>query len=309
MSIWKTTLAGVALSVTFGAAAIAQTEITIGVPPVPEFSLPMIAIEKGYFEENGISAKIQLTQGGTAAALQSGSLHIGAVGSPGLIQATDSGLDLVVVAGGAVASVEDTNFGIVSGVGSGINSPADFVGKKVGVPAIGDFFHIMSREWFRVNGVDWHDITFVEGGFPRLPDLLRAGTVDAVVTTQPFMTAAQAPEVGDKTFYIAADLPDRLPPFVYIATREWAEENPETVAAFKTSLDKALVFEEADMKGALEVFSHFVNMPEEILSKLTISKLDTNVGPDQIKLWVDMMEKQDMLRNFKPTEELFLTAN
>lgn len=77
------------------------------------------------------------------------------------------------------------------------------------------------------------------------------------------MTAAQAPEVGDKTFYIAADLPDRLPPFVYIATREWAEENPETVAAFKTSLDKALVFEEADMKGALEVFSHFVNMPEE----------------------------------------------
>ena len=37
----------------------------------------------------------------------------------------------------------------------------------------------------------------------------------------------------------------------------------------------------------------------------TINKLDTNVTPQQVQLWVDMMEKQDMLRNFKSPDALF----
>ena len=49
-----------------------------------------------------------------------------------------------------------------------------------------------------------------------------------------------------------------------------------------------------------------MKMPPEILSKLSISVLDTEVSPEQIQLWVEMMVKQDMLREFKPTETLFL---
>ena len=32
--------------------AAAQSKITIGVPPVPEFVLPMVAVENGYFREH-----------------------------------------------------------------------------------------------------------------------------------------------------------------------------------------------------------------------------------------------------------------
>ena len=298
-------LAGLIIATSFNSAQ-AQTKITIGVPPVPEFVLPMIAIEKGYFKEHGIEAELQITHGGRTAALQSGSLQFAALGTPSLIQATDSGLDLVVSSGGAIASVKDQNYGIVTRAGSGIETPADFVGHKVAVSQIGDFFHIMSREWFRLNGVDWTKITFVESPFPQQPDLLKAGTVDAVVTTSPFLRGAQAPGVGDKTFYIAADLPDRLPPFLYASTREWADANRDTVAAFKAAMNQALTYQKSDLKGSLEVFSHFVKMPPEILSKLSISVLDTEVSPEQIQLWVEMMVKQDMLREFKPTETLFL---
>ncbi len=298
-------LAGIVIGISSNSAH-ADTQITIGVPPVPEFVLPMIAIEKGYFKKHGMEAKIQITQGGVAAALQSGSLQFGALGTPALIQATDSGLDLVVTAGGAIASVTDKNYGIVTRAGSGIETPADFADKKVAISQIGDFFQIMAREWFRLKGVDWHKIKFVESPFPQQPDLLKAGTVDAVVTTSPFLARSQAAGVGDKTFYIAADLPDRLPPFLYASTREWAEANRETAAGFKAALAEALEYEKADLKGSLEIFSHFVKMPPEILSKLSISKLDTNVSPEQIQLWVDMMKKQDMLREFKSTETLFL---
>jgi len=223
-----------------------------------------------------------------------------------LIQVTDSGLDLVIVSGGAIASANDTNYGIVVGASSGIEKPEDFVGKKIGTPGLGSFFHIMAREWFRRKGVDWRKITFVESTFPQLADLLKAGTVDAVLTTNPFLQRAAVPGLGGKVFYIAADLPDRLPPFVYAASRAWAQAHRDAVAAFKASMDKAIAFEESDIPRALEIFGKNVKMPPDIVKTLTINKLDTNVTPQQVQLWVEMMEKQDMLRNFKPTETLFL---
>src|SRR5947209_7056119 len=123
--------------------AAAQTSITIGVPPVPEFVLPMIAVEKGYFRDYGIDASIKIIPGGQSmpAALQSDSLQIAALSTASLIQVTDSGLDLVVVAGGAIASVNDTNYGIVAAATSGIEKPEDFIGKKIGTPGLGSFFH------------------------------------------------------------------------------------------------------------------------------------------------------------------------
>jgi NitT/TauT family transport system substrate-binding protein len=288
--------------------AAAQSKITIGVPPVPEFVLPMIAIENGYFRDHGLDATIRIIPGGQSmpAALQSDSLQIAALSTASLIQVTDSGLDLVIVSGGAIASVNDTNYGIVAGANSGIEKPEDFVGKKIGTPGLGSFFHIMAREWFRRKGVDWRKITFVESTFPQLADLLKAGTVDAVLTTNPFLQRAAVPGLGGKVFYIAADLPDRLPPFVYAASRAWAETHREAVAGFKAAMDKAITFEESDIPRALEIFGKNVKMPPEIVKTLTINKLDTNVTPQQVQLWVEMMEKQDMLRNFKPTTSLFL---
>ena len=288
--------------------AAAQSKITIGVPPVPEFVLPMIAVENGYFREHGLDATIRIIPGGQSmpAALQSDSLQIAALSTASLIQVTDSGLDLVIVSGGAIASVNDTNYGIVAGANSGIEKPEDFVGKKIGTPGLGSFFHIMAREWFRRKGVDWRKITFVESTFPQLADLLKAGTVDAVLTTNPFLQRAAVPGLGGKVFYIAADLPDRLPPFVYAASRAWAETHRDAVAGFKAAMDKAIAFEESDIPRALEIFGKNVKMPPEIVKTLTINKLDTNVTPQQVQLWVEMMEKQDMLRSFKPTTSLFL---
>ena len=287
--------------------AAAQSKITIGVPPVPEFVLPMIAVENGYFRDHGLDATIRIIPGGQSmpAALQSNSLQIAALSTASLIQVTDSGLDLVIVSGGAIASVNDTNYGIVAGANSGIEKPEDFVGKKIGTPGLGSFFHIMAREWFRRKGVDWRKITFVESTFPQLADLLKAGTVDAVLTTNPFLQRAAVPGLGGKVFYIAADLPDRLPPFVYAASRAWAETHRDAVAGFKAAMDKAIAFEESDIPRALEIFGKNVKMPPEIVKTLTINKLDTNVTPQQVQLWVEMMEKQDMLRNFKPTTSLF----
>lgn len=307
-SFFRTALAALAVQLSLIGFAGAQTKITIGVPPVPEFVLPMIAVEKGYFRDHGIEVTIRIIPGGQSmpAALQSDSLQVAAISTASLIQVTDSGLDLVIVSGGAIASVDDTNYGIVAGTNSGIEKPEDFIGKKIGTPGLGSFFHIMAREWFRRKGVDWHKITFVESTFPQLADLLKARTVDAVLSTNPFLQRAAAPGIGAKVFHIAADLPDRLPPFVYASARGWADAHREAVTGFKLAMEKAIAFEESDLPVTLEIFGKYVKMPPDVLKALTINKVDTNVTPQQVQLWGDMMEKQDMLRNFKSPQALFL---
>src|SRR5581483_2973488 len=60
----RASLAALAISLALAGIAAAQTKVTIGIPPVPEFVLPMIAVEKGYFKDQGINATIRIIPGG-----------------------------------------------------------------------------------------------------------------------------------------------------------------------------------------------------------------------------------------------------
>ncbi len=298
-------LAGLAAS----AAAPAQTAMTVGIAPMPEFVPVFIAVEKGYFKKRGLDVTPQIISNpatGTVA-LQSDSLQIVADSATTLLQASDSGLDLVVASGGAIASKTDTIFGLLTKNGSRIQKPADFVGKKVGMPGLGSFFHVLTREWFTVNGVDHKKIKFVEVAFPQLADVMKGGTVDAIMTAEPFLTRAVKSGVGDRTFHIAADLPDGLPPFVYLMRREWAASHPGVAAAFQAAMAEAVAFAEANHDDARAIYGRNVKLPPDALATIRISKMNATVTPQQLDTWQDMMRRQGMLRKPVDTRRLLQT--
>ena len=90
-----------------------------------------------------------------------------------------------MVAGGGVTSKAITGFGLVARAGSGIKTAADCVGKKIGVPGLGAFLHVTFRAWLKNQGVDYKKVNFVEAAFPQHGDMLRGGSLDAVVTADP----------------------------------------------------------------------------------------------------------------------------
>jgi NitT/TauT family transport system substrate-binding protein len=301
------TLLGAALLLMAGAAArAADTKITVGIAPMPEFVPVFIAIEKGYFKKRGLDVTPQVISNpanGTVA-LQADSLQVVADSVTTLLQATDSGLDLVVASGGAIASKSDVIFGVVGKTGSGIAKPADLVGKKMGMPGLNSFFHVLTREWLTVNGVDYRKVKFVEVAFPQLADVMKAGTVDAIMTAEPFMTRAIKNGIGDKTFLIAADLPDGLPPFVYTMRRQWAREHPGVAAAFQAAMAEAVTFAEAEPEAARAIYGRNVKLPPDALATIRISKMNATVTPVQLDLWQDMMRRQGMLRKAVDTKRL-----
>jgi NitT/TauT family transport system substrate-binding protein len=295
-----------ALSMLSAAAQVDVTPITVNVAPAPEFVPVFIARENGLFRQHGLDVTPQVTQqdSATIQSIEAGSSQIGAVSVTSMLQANDSGLDLVVVAGGAIASKTDKNYGIVTKAGSGLAKAQDFVGKRVGVSGLDSFFHVLTRQWLTNNGVDYRKVSFVEASLPQLSDVMRAGNVAAVVTTEPFLSRTIDAGVGGKVFWIAADLPDGLPPFVYAARRDWVARNAQLAKGFKQAIADAIRFAKTNPAEAVAIYGRYIKLPPEALAKITINEMNADVTPKQLGQWEQMMRSQGMLRKPLDLERL-----
>ena len=151
----------------------------------------MVAIDEGIFKKHGLDAEMVLIgiNSNIPAAILSNSIQIGGPTSTVFLQAADGGLDLVAV-GGATVMSPVTNNNIAAFVRNGIviNEPKDFIGKKVGAPGLGAFLHVLFVKWLVEKGVDPKKVNFVEVTFPTMMDIVKSGSVDAVLTAEPFVT-------------------------------------------------------------------------------------------------------------------------
>src|SRR4030088_913184 len=199
----------------------AQTKIQIGCTATSDCASAMVAVDEGIFKKHGLDAEMVLIgiNSNIPAAILSNSIQIGGPTSTVFLQAADGGLDLVAVTGASIMNPA-SNANIAAFVRNGITikEPKDFVGKKVGAPGLGAFLHVLFVKWLVEKGVDPKKVNFVEVTFPTQNDVLKSGSVDAVLTAEPFvarMTAAGTGQVGAR---YAADLQRNEPIIFYAAS-------------------------------------------------------------------------------------------
>jgi len=291
-------------------AAFAAAPIVFGYTAVTDFASVFVAVTEGFFRQRKIEVEPRLIPLNPTipAALQAGSLQIGGPTASTFLQAVSGGLDLVVVSGGAVTAKEITSAGLVARAGSGIHTAADCVGKKIGVPGLDAFLHITFRKWLSQQGVDHRKIQFVEAPFPLHADLLRGGSIDAVVTAEPMMRRITNSNIGQVASYYLTFLPDNRPTVVYAAHRDWVRKNPEAVRAFREAVHEGVRFilqpgNNERMRAAL---GQYLKLPADVLAKLPITRPNANITREQLTYWVDMMREQNMLKVALDVERLIV---
>ena len=276
----------------------AQTRVTVGLTQFNEVAPVMIAKEEGFFAKHGLEVEIQLIPLNSTlpAALQSDAVQVASLTPPVLVQAVDGGLDLVVIAGGAVGSKGDTNFGVVVRKDAGINDAADFVGKKVGVPGIGATLQVLFRQWLSAKGVDYSKVTFIETPFPQMPDMMKGGSVDAVVSANPFMGRIVDAGIGNVLTSMAPDLPEGLASFFYSSTRDWADRHAEAANAFRQAVGEAVAFAAANLDGARADFGKYVKLPPPVIANIKFTGLNAEPTEASLAIWISIMNEQKMLK-------------
>jgi NitT/TauT family transport system substrate-binding protein len=292
-----------------GPSARAQAaRIVVGYTAVTDFASAFVAAEEGYFKRRGLDVELKFIPINSTipAAVQSDSLQIGGPTPSVYLQAVDGGLDHVVVAGGGATSKSVTGFGLLARAGSGIRTPQDCVGRKIGVPGLGAFLHVTFRAWLMQNGVDYRKVNFIEAAFPQHGDLLRGGSLDAVVSADPFMSRIADSGVGYVASYYSTFLPEGVPTILYSARRDWAERNAAQVKAFRDSIVEAAAWmaKPANDAALRAHIGRYIKLPPEVLAKVQISPAAPRVSARQLDDWVTMMKAQDMLKTTPATAKL-----
>lgn len=275
-------------------------KIVFGYTAVTDFASVFVAAEEGYFKKRSLDVELKFIPLNSTipAALQSDSLQIGGPTPSVFLQAVDGGLDLVLVAGGGLTSKTITGFGLVARAGSGIKSAQDCVGKKIGVPGLGAFLHVTFRAWLKDSGVDYRKVNFVEAAFPQHADLLRGGSVDAVVSADPFMSRITESGAGYVASYYSTFLPENNQTIVHAAKREWVAKNPATARAFREALVESAAFMQQPKNDAKVRASigKYIKLPPEVLAKVQVSPPGPVVTDKQLGYWTGLMKEQDMLK-------------
>jgi NitT/TauT family transport system substrate-binding protein len=293
-------LAAGAASLALPTYAQGTTKIAYGYTAVTDFATVFLGVEEGFFKKRNLDVEPKFIPLNSTipAAIQSDSLQIGGPTPSVYLQSVDGGLDHVVVGGGGLTAKSQTGYGVVGRAGTGIRTAQDFIGKKVGVPGLGAFLHVGFRGWLKQSGVDYKKVNFVEASFPQHGDLLRGGSLDAVVTADPFMARILDSGAGYVASYYGTFLTEGMPTILHVARRDWVEKNQAAARSFREALVEAAAFltkpaNEAKVRAAI---GKYIKVPPEVLAKMQISPPGPVIVEKQLDYWVKLMKDQEMLR-------------
>jgi NitT/TauT family transport system substrate-binding protein len=287
-----------------------STRIVFGYTAVTDFASVFVAAEQGYFKKRNLDVELKFIPLNSTipAAIEADSLQIGGPTPSVFLQAVDGGLDHVVVAGGGVTSKTITGFGLVARAGSGIKTAQDCIGKKIGVPGLGAFLHVTFRAWLKQNGVDYKKVNFIEASFPQHGDLLRGGSLDAVVTADPFMSRITDSGAGYVASYYSTFLTEGNPTIIHTAKREWVQKNPAAAKAFREAVQEGAAFMQnpKNSDAVRAAIGKYIKLPPAVLAKIQLSPPGPVVTEKQLNYWVALMKDQEMLKSTPAVAQLIV---
>jgi len=229
---------------------------------------------KGWFEErlgDGVTVEWFVYNAGPSAmeAILADSLDLTYVGpSPALnAYVRSQGSEVRVLAGATYGGAA-----LVVGAGAGIATPADFRGKSVATPQLGNTQDVACRAWLVGNGFSvtqtGGDVTVVPTQNADVLPLLQSGDIQAAWTVEPWVSQLEM-DAGARVFLEETDACTTI----LIASERLSREQPEIAARVRQAheeLSAWIVAHEAEAKELIraEITADTqTTMPPELLDR------------------------------------------
>jgi NitT/TauT family transport system substrate-binding protein len=295
---------------TFGASpcAAAPASLSVGYTNTSSFTGLFIAKDRGLFAKHGLDVTLVLIALNSTipSALVGGSIQIGGTTPPVFLRAQAGGLDVVVVAGGAVNDVRNkVGAGVLGRVGADIKTAKDFEGRRVGVPGLGAYMDVLFRRWLKEHGADDKKVRFVEVPLAQSLDILRSGNVDAMLVGEPFYSRVLHANAGYLIAPYLTEMPDGLFAVYFSSTRDWATTHAAEIRAFRDALSEANAFASEQPEAAREIVARATHLPADVVATMVLPTLRLTVPTDDLHYWADTLVAQGMIRQL-PNAELLV---
>ncbi len=272
-------------------------KIVLGFTGVNEYMAAFVAADQKMFEKRGLDVSLQLLPNGGVIppGLVSGSLQVGGITIPLLLQAAAGGLDLGIIANGSVIQQSNPDGSVVARTGADIHAPADFIGRRVAVSAVGSLYHVLFRQYLQDEGVDPGRVNFVEISFGQMGDVLKGGQVDAATTTEPFIGRFKAAGIAYEVAPFTAHFPNGTVSNLYVATKGWAAGHVAEVAALRAALSEAVDYIPGHRAESEAAEAHYLKLSPETVKSLPFSNYTSVITAAQIQAWNKIARAQNLI--------------
>jgi NitT/TauT family transport system substrate-binding protein len=213
-----------------------------------------IALEKGFFKEEGLEVElIKLAPGTAFDAVTSGQTEAGFSLLASTIQPLANGLPVKITSGLHTGCDK-----VLTKAASGIKGPADLKGKKIGVPSMSSSPIIFAKRVLADSGVgitaENSEVDFVVYSGPDLAVALDKGAVDAIAMNEPAATIAANEYKYLTLFDSARDKPyDTQYCCVAYVRNNIAADYPDVALKYTRAMQKASAWVQGNQSEAAKI--------------------------------------------------------
>jgi NitT/TauT family transport system substrate-binding protein len=288
-------------------AARAQTMIPlkIGIIPAEICGQIIYGVESGYFTRAGLDVQTETfpSGGAIASALAGGALDIGMVDLTSMINAHAHGIPFIGLASALINSIEAPTFGIVVRGDSDIRVAKDFNNKSIGVNGLNNIAQVSAMAWIDNNGGASKSVKFVELPLPAKAAAVKAGTIDASLDTEPFLTYGL--DQGFRAFLM--ETKPIASPFLldlFAATQDWVQRNRLAALKFIAAVRATSLWANANHALTAPMLAKATHIPVDVVQRMRRGAFAVDNDPKLIQPVIDAVVRYGLIDKGFPASEL-----
>jgi NitT/TauT family transport system substrate-binding protein len=271
-----------------------------------------VAMEKGFFEEEGLKVEGQRAQGGAVSQtlVESGSVDLGWTAVVPLSQAYVKGFDFAFIApGGFNDRSNRSTVAIAVKKDSPFQSMKDLAGKKIAVNGIQSVNHLSVLTIADFHGVDTKEMKFLEVPFPNQPAAIKEGAVDAASLNQPFLAISEAEGVTRQLYpgFFPPEIAERYMIATWFAKKSSLEKNKEKIGRFIKAIIRATDYINKNPDQMVDITAKHTKLDVNLLKKMTLPKFFPKVYKKDIQVQIDLCAKFGFIQKGFDAKEIVAT--
>ena len=284
------------------AGEVRKIRVPVGYIPNVQFAPFYVAMEKGYFAEEGVEIEIDYSfETDGVALVGAGELQFAVASGEQVLLARAQGLPVVY----AFAWYQDFPVSVVAKAEQNINSPADLRGKKIGLPGLYGASYIGLEALMFSAGLTAEDVTLDSIGFNQV-EAMATGQQDVVVgytANEPIQLRAQGYEVTELR---VADYVE-LTANGIITSEMTIEKEPDLVRRMTRAFARGIEYTVANPDEAYEICKKHVegleNADEAVQKQVLATSIEfwkaERTGESNLQAWEnmnDLLVKMSLLK-------------